>query len=199
MGQKYKVFSDKSLIHINESPKNNIPTVDLEYIENFQSFRQLTCDGEIQITSNDTEVLHNRLFQNFQHLTAAGGLVTNSGKVLLIKRFGYWDLPKGKLEKGEDLKSCAIREVMEECGVNNDLTIVNQLSPSYHVYQFKSRSFIKKTYWFHMNTSHSEKLIPQLDEDITECRWVPLEDIDVYLTKAFPLIRSLLNDFIYDK
>jgi len=51
-------------------------------------------------------------------VVAAGGVVTNKkGKVLFIYRNDKWDLPKGKLDKGETIEACAIREVEEETGV----------------------------------------------------------------------------------
>ena len=53
---------------------------------------------------------------NFNLIRAAGGLVLNSQKeFLFIFRGGRWDLPKGKIEKGEQIKETALREVEEEC------------------------------------------------------------------------------------
>ena len=52
---------------------------------------------------------------SFKSIHAAGGLVRNiKGQYLFIFRNGKWDLPKGKIEKGEGIKSAAIREVEEE-------------------------------------------------------------------------------------
>jgi len=39
--------------------------------------------------------------------------------MLFIYRFNKWDLPKGKLDNGESVSECAIREVEEECGIAN--------------------------------------------------------------------------------
>jgi 8-oxo-dGTP pyrophosphatase MutT (NUDIX family) len=53
---------------------------------------------------------------------AAGGLVVKTGadgqKVLVVHRPRYddWSLPKGKLDQGESLQQCALREVFEETG-----------------------------------------------------------------------------------
>lgn len=198
MGQKYKVFTDKGLIHINESPKKNIPITDIEYIKNYESFCTLIDSKEIQIVCGEVEERFNQLFRNFQRIEAAGGLVINDGKVLMIKRFGFWDLPKGKREEGEEEALCAVREVQEECGVTDDLTIIKELEPTFHIYEYKGVSVLKKTHWFHMETTFTKELIPQLEEDITECSWIYLGDIESYLVSAFPLIRSLLRDFIND-
>ncbi len=198
MGQKYKVFTDKGLIHINESPKKNIPIRDIEFIKNYESFCKLIESNEIQIVCDEIEESFNCLFRNFQRIEAAGGLVINDGRILLIKRFGFWDLPKGKREDGEDAAMCAVREVQEECGLTDDLTILKSLEPTFHVYEFNGVSILKKTHWFHMDTLFSKELIPQVEEDITECSWIHLKDAETYLLSAFPLIRSLITDFIND-
>jgi 8-oxo-dGTP pyrophosphatase MutT (NUDIX family) len=53
-------------------------------------------------------------------IIAAGGLVTNpKGEILWIFRRGFWDLPKGKLDEGETIQTCAVREVAEETGISN--------------------------------------------------------------------------------
>ena len=51
-------------------------------------------------------------------IKAGGGLVLNPrNEILMIFRRGFWDLPKGKLDDGETIMECAIREVMEETGL----------------------------------------------------------------------------------
>ena len=55
---------------------------------------------------------------------AAGGYVFNhQGEVLLVHRPKYddWSFPKGKLDKGESLEECALREVFEETGFTCEL------------------------------------------------------------------------------
>ena len=65
---------------------------------------------------------------------AAGGLVFNKdGDILMIFRNGKWDLPKGKLEIGESIEECAIREVEEECGISG-LIIEKKIKDTYNIY-----------------------------------------------------------------
>jgi 8-oxo-dGTP pyrophosphatase MutT (NUDIX family) len=62
---------------------------------------------------------------------AGGGLVYNAkDEVLFIYRNNKWDLPKGGIEKGEEIEETAIREVEEETGVKG-LTIVNKTTGSW--------------------------------------------------------------------
>ena len=123
---------------------------------------------------------------------AAGGLVYNNhGQLLMIFRNGKWDLPKGKIEFSEDVQTCAIREVEEECGVS-DLNIVRELESTYHTFSINGVSFLKRTYWFMMKTSFSFELTPQISEGITRVEWVNNKDISLRLDKSFPSIKFLV-------
>ena len=109
---------------------------------------------------------------------AAGGVVLNSddGTILLIKRKGVWDLPKGKLEKGESIPVCAVREVEEETGLR-DLKIISSLCETYHEYKEEGKLIGKTTYWYLMNGEDIPKqvLTPQTEEGITELTWKEIE------------------------
>ena len=107
-------------------------------------------------------------------LIAGGGLVFNEkGELLMIFRRGKWDLPKGKLDNGETIEHCAIREVKEETGLIN-VIIGEFIDVSFHDYfdTYLDEEVIKETHWFAMKATGGQKLIPQLEEDITEIKWV---------------------------
>lgn len=106
----------------------------------------------------------------FQIIVAAGGCVFNSkGELLVIYRRKSWDLPKGKIDEGETPQIAAVREVQEETGVLN-LSVSYEITQTWHTYRQKKR-ILKHTYWYEMTTS-DVNLIPQLEEDIEEARWV---------------------------
>jgi len=53
-------------------------------------------------------------------IEAGGGMVFNpKGELLMMLRRGQWDMPKGKLDEGETMEACALREVEEETGISN--------------------------------------------------------------------------------
>ena len=101
-------------------------------------------------------------------------------------------MPKGKIEKGEEIKTAAIREIEEECGIT-DLTILKQLQDTYHVYSFKDQLILKQTYWFELTSSYSGELVPQLEEDITKVEWLTDADIEnKVLANTYASIKELL-------
>lgn len=145
-----------------------------------------------------------------KHVEAAGGYVVRAGKdgpeVLLIFRRGRWDLPKGKLDKGETLEECGLREVREEVGIEQ-LRLLEPLGTTIHGYVQKKKYRVKTTHWYLMQTPETE-FTPQKDEDIEEVRWMPwrkalrrigyaslrhhMEQIDwiIYETVGVPLVES---------
>src|SRR5699024_9107797 len=96
------------------------------------------------------EKLLKHLKRQLKPIVAAGGLVKNpEDKLLFIFHRDRWDLPKGKVEKGEQIKEAAVREVEEETGVEN-LKIVAPMSVTYHVMKHKGKFRLKETHWFSM-------------------------------------------------
>jgi len=129
---------------------------------------------------------------NYTFIEAAGGLVKNAkGEILFIQRLGKWDLPKGKIDKGEDAKGAAIREVEEECGISG-LSIAGELSPTYHTYTRDDKNVLKKTYWFEMSCKGDETLKPQTEEGITEVRWFSENEMKMVLDNTYNSIRELV-------
>jgi len=125
-------------------------------------------------------------------IEAAGGLVYNSrNQMLMIFKNQKWDLPKGKIEVGEKIQDCAIREVQEECGVSN-LQIVSEVPNTYHTYELNGQLMLKRTYWFKMNTNCTNKLLPQITEGITKVEWVNKEDIVNKLENSYGNIRDIV-------
>jgi ADP-ribose pyrophosphatase YjhB (NUDIX family) len=132
----------------------------------------------------------------FIRIEAAGGIVRNQNEeYLFIKRLGVWDLPKGKLNNKEPVHVGALREVTEETGLFN-LDIIKQLPSTYHIYtDRKGREILKETYWFEMFSKEDQKLVPQLEEDITEVKWFSASDLNIALQNTYASLRQLLENY----
>jgi 8-oxo-dGTP pyrophosphatase MutT (NUDIX family) len=132
----------------------------------------------------------------FTEVGAAGGLVKHQGgKYLFIERKGKWDLPKGHIERGESPENCALREVMEECGIEGH-TIVKTLEPSYHTYSWEGISYLKKTHWFLMSYSGEMISNPQSEEGITKVEWMSADEISNIKDLAWLSLADLINTFV---
>ncbi|HNK62343.1 MAG TPA: NUDIX domain-containing protein [Chitinophagaceae bacterium] len=137
--------------------------------------------------------LYKAFKKKFTLIMAGGGLVQNEkNEVLLIFRRGKWDLPKGKLDKGESIEDCAIREVQEETGLLN-ISLEGPLMTTYHTYHEGSRYILKESHWYGMKAMGDEKLIPQTEEDILEIKWVKPRDLKQYYSESFPSVVDVLK------
>lgn len=167
----YKVFINDKPIIITSSLKkmNNFPVTlfkDVVFDEIIYKLQNDAIDG-IHIYSVDLENDWSSFLQHLKVVPAAGGLVLNDQKeILFIYRNNIWDLPKGRIEKGESIETAAIREVEEECGIFN-LAIEKKLLVTYHIY-FQNGIRLKETHWFLMTSNYKGDLKPQLEEGITE-------------------------------
>ncbi len=132
---------------------------------------------------------------NLPIIIAAGGLVFNENdELLMIFRRGKWDLPKGKLDEGEEIAACALREVMEETGLQN-LVLGKLIGVTKHCYfdVYTQKDVEKHSYWYAMKGTKNDKLIPQTAEDISEIGWFSPEKIGENLVNSFDTIKEIIG------
>ena len=128
-------------------------------------------------------------------IIAGGGLVLNdAGELLMIYRRGKWDLPKGKLDEGETIEECAVREVEEETGVMG-IERGELISVSYHEYfdPYLKEDVIKETHWYGMKVSGKQVLVPQTEEDITGIKWVKGDELENCLRDSYPNVVEVVR------
>lgn len=111
--------------------------------------------------------------------TSAGGVIYRwSGgvaHVLLIRdRYQHWGFPKGHVEGGETAPEAALREVTEETGLA-ELRLECRLQTIDWYFRFRGR-LIHKFCHFYLIESPDGDTCPQLDEGITECVWLPVDE-----------------------
>lgn len=131
-------------------------------------------------------------------IIAAGGIVINElNEILMIYRRGKWDLPKGKLDKGEVIEICAIREVTEETGITN-IQLGKLIGKTYHEYfdNWINEEVIKETYWYEMKVQNKTQLIPQIEENIETVEWVNKTELPNKLKNSYKNIEEIISIFL---
>jgi 8-oxo-dGTP pyrophosphatase MutT (NUDIX family) len=201
MSQKYKVFINDLALHFLEEMHScdlregaavfnkPCPKVFFRIIESmFQG--DVT---EVFVLGN-REMNWENFLTNVVPIEAAGGIVLNEfGETLWIYRNGRWDLPKGKLDKGEKADEAAVREVEEECGVSG-LVLGDLRDQTYHVYRQNGDYYLKRTSWFEMFVPGRPETIPQKEEGIDLCEWCNGEKQYEKVGNTYTTISSLFQE-----
>ncbi|MEG2282929.1 MAG: NUDIX domain-containing protein [Rikenellaceae bacterium] len=189
-------YKDKDIIFVDnnsENRENNIifaPTLTVEdVVFMFRYYK------EVYILSDDPQKAFNIFTSHLKRIEAAGGVVaSDEDEVLMIKRNGRWDIPKGKREIGEDMPTCAVREVQEECGIGalecGDLICITN-----HIYQIGKNWVVKPTSWYHMkNKGAKEQLKPQTEEGIEIVEWVKINDLSEKTKESYSTIKHVIRN-----
>lgn len=196
-----KIFLQDRIINLVKHPPAGIDyhlvTSKKELVQLYEEFEANLTHKELVVFCDDHLQRKYDFFSLFNIVIAAGGFVRNErDEILFIFRRGHWDLPKGKLnhKKGiiEKKKDAAVREVMEETGIEK-IDIFAKKGRTYHIFFDKKERYLKITYWYEMRAPSDQKLKPQAEEDITEVRWVPKDELDNVLKGAYPSLLSLFQ------
>ncbi|OCA79609.1 NUDIX hydrolase [Chryseobacterium contaminans] len=196
----YKVFVNEKKLLISKHPEA------LEKKLGYESFTTLeialdllenTSVNELNVYGENIEEIWQEFQQLFRIIEAAGGLVINpEGEMLFIRRLGKWDLPKGKMEKGESREESAVREIEEETGLS-DVELVQFINTTYHIYiERNGEKILKCTHWFEMNFDGEDTSKPQIEEGITEVAWKNTAQIEEEVfPSTFKNIKLIVKEF----
>lgn len=199
----YKIYiNDKPIIFSQKHIKLNIPEQDIamhyesdDLIFNNEFLTALESKKAYVIHTSEEKKSFEKFVGNLKVIEAAGGLVYNASKdsILFIYRREKWDLPKGKIDKGEGIQEAALREVQEECGIVSH-KIKSFLTESYHIFNMKNKWCLKKTYWFNMQCDAEEILIPQAEEEITAIDWFKKNDLSKIKSNTYAMINDIIDE-----
>ncbi|WP_205503190.1 NUDIX hydrolase [Rufibacter psychrotolerans] len=148
----------------------------------------------LTLVTDKKKKLIEHLKDQFKIIKAAGGLVEKDGKLLMIHRLGIWDLPKGKLNKGEDVQLGALREVEEECNIK--VAITGELPNTWHSYAYKGKKILKKTSWFTMQCLDDTYMKPQAEEFIEEVRFMSPNEVLEVLPDTYASIQFVIRGYL---
>jgi 8-oxo-dGTP pyrophosphatase MutT (NUDIX family) len=196
----YKVFIDNLIVNLVSPDEISPESVDGPVFihgvdpesERIELLINQAESGTVTVICTDLDKVFSNLFQSYQRIDAAGGIVQKGNLFLIIRRLGKWDIPKGKMDEGETPEETAVREIEEECGIHN-LRIVSKLTETFHTYEFNGQDVLKRTYWYLLEYSGDEHLVPQLEEHITDVRWVTRDDLSEIRKDTFGSIIDVLD------
>jgi 8-oxo-dGTP pyrophosphatase MutT (NUDIX family) len=197
----YKVFVENLPVIFTQNSENYPHSVKVE-VSKFHDINAIVRMNSSMITDLDPLLVHceelesdfNHLFQDYQRVVAAGGVVSQFGEVLMIRKNGFWDLPKGIVDFDEATTQTAYREISEECGITGH-TLEWKLHDTWHTYFYLDRPVLKQTHWFVFNYSGTKFTKPQREEGITDAVWMSKNQLKNVLNECYGSVRDVLEKF----
>ncbi len=127
---------------------------------------------------------------------SAGGVLFRGEEVLLIKNPSeVWTFPKGIVEEGERPEETAVREVLEETGVEGE--ILRPLGEITYWYTLKGERVFKRVRYFLMRYLRGE---PRPSSEVLDSKFFPVEEAkDLLKYKGDKEILSKALSFLQDQ
>jgi len=197
----YKVFFNQKLILLTTdiiSPKEDSPFFYVKFT-NKKFVVQMLKSKKVKMLylyHSKEDKLWYYFLNMFKLIEAAGGLVRNlkTNHFLFIFRNKKWDLPKGRINKNEEVQKAAIREVEEETGVEN-LSITKPLNTTYHIFKRNRKYRLKKTFWYLMETDYNGELSPEIKEGIEKAIWIDKKLIVSLKSQMYQNINLIISTY----
>ena len=192
--QKPIVLTTSLILPSEDSPFFYVKFTDKKFIVQVLKSKKIKM---LYLYHSKEEKLWYYFLDMFKLIEASGGLVKNikTNHFLFIFRNKKWDLPKGRINKNEEVKTAAIREVEEETGVQN-LSIIKPLNTTYHIFKKNRKYRLKKTFWYLMHTDYSNKLTPEKKEGIDKAVWIEKNAIVTLKSTMYQNINLVISDHL---
>jgi 8-oxo-dGTP pyrophosphatase MutT (NUDIX family) len=135
--------------------------------------------------------------KEISEVRSAGGVVINEdGEILFChptgSRWTNWRMPKGVIADGEDSRTAALREVLEETGYR--CNPISRLTTTARYRSNNEGGSIWKIVELYLMEPVEKVQEPDTEND--DFRWVPIEQVDKYTaTVERPLILEAIERF----
>ena len=161
----------------------NYPLENINTILNFKKQRNLPKD-------RDDIIKIEKYIKDLKHEISCGAYVIHDDKILMVRHVngGHWDFPKGHMEENETKEQTAIREVMEETGIE-----IKIISDKEYKNTYKPKMNVQKDVIFF----EAEKIggsLKNQEAEILELKWFELNEAIEKLT--FEKSKDLFKQFL---
>ena len=195
-------YENKAIVFTTSPTCDGIPEIHATGISDLtpaKLLQKFDNNNILRIVSANADETFGLFAEKMRRIEAAGGLVeAPHGQVLMIKRRGWWDLPKGHVEPGESNAQAALREVSEETGLKH-LELTGLLTTTQHFYDTYGDWEMKRTWWYGMRTETPENLVPQTEESITEACWSGGKELWQKVSQSYGTIREVFASWVETK
>lgn len=123
-------------------------------------------------------------------------LFRNDGMFLMMKRRdnGKWSCPGGMLEPGESLEETAVREVLEETGINIEtITLISMASGKSLFYRYPNGDEVYNVTAIYSARINNDVILVPKDNEAIEFDWFNYKTLPDELS---PPTRTMLQDFV---
>lgn len=145
----------------------------------------------ITLATREKSDVEEKVKSLYKVIKAAGGIVVKQDRWLFMFRRKKWDLPKGKLDKGEKSKIAAVREIEEETGVK--AVIRDKICTTWHTYTMNNNRILKRTKWYLLDCQDDSQMAPQEEEQIEKLDWYTPAEAKSILINSFSSIRYVVD------
>jgi len=133
------------------------------------------CDPENVVLTKWLPKTPNTLPVGPRHLIGVGGYVVNQNKEILVVKEKHgitsiWKLPGGSVDHGEDIEKAAVREVLEETGIQTEFISILCFRTHHGV-----RFGLTDVYFTCLLKPLNNNIVIQ-ESEIAEAKWMPIEE-----------------------
>lgn len=123
----------------------------------------------------------------------------DEGRLLLIHKIDndYWALPGGGMDLGESIADAAIREVVEESGIEVEITgLVGLYTNPAHVMAYDDGE-VRQEFSVCFHARNRGGVLREDGTETKSARWVTIEELD--RISIHPSMRIRINDALSDR